>query len=289
LKGTRQGLPQNHEGHSDTYFGSRDMEGRGRSQEPTSRLATQREEILALIELRQVTKSYGSGGAVVSALKGVDLMVEQGEMVAIMGPSGSGKSTMLTVLGAMNPPTSGLVLVDGIDIYSLSSERRADFRHEYLGFVFQQQHLVPYLTALENVMIPLAISSSPHREQEEMAAAALERVGLGDKLGRLPGQLSGGEQERVAIARAIVNQPPIILADEPTGCLDSRTGAEVMELLTTLNREGLTVLVVTHNPENTRYVGRTIHLRDGRIESDGSGGREDGPTRHAAAASARLP
>ena len=244
---------------------------------------------MALIELRQVTKSYGSGGAVVSALKGVDLMVEQGEMVAIMGPSGSGKSTMLTVLGAMNPPTSGLVLVDGIDIYSLSSERRADFRHEYLGFVFQQQHLVPYLTALENVMIPLAISSSPHREQEEMAAAALERVGLGDKLGRLPGQLSGGEQERVAIARAIVNQPPIILADEPTGCLDSRTGAEVMELLTTLNREGLTVLVVTHNPENTRYVGRTIHLRDGRIESDGSGGREDGPTRHAAAASARLP
>jgi putative ABC transport system ATP-binding protein len=223
---------------------------------------------LALIDLKQVSKSYSSDGLTVAALKGVDLQIEEGEMVAIMGPSGSGKSTMLTILGAMNPPTSGMVLVDDIDVYSLSSERRADFRHEYLGFVFQQQQLVPYLTALENVMLPLAISHRAHREQEETAEAALERVGLGDKLHRLPGQLSGGEQERAAIARAIVNQPPIILADEPTGSLDTQTGTEVMELLTTLNREGLTVLVVTHNPENTRYARRTVRLKDGRIEGD---------------------
>jgi putative ABC transport system ATP-binding protein len=223
---------------------------------------------LTLIELRGVTKSYNSGGVPVAALKTVDLSIEEGEMLAIMGPSGSGKSTMLTVLGAMNPPTSGIVEVDGIDVYNLSSERRADFRHEYLGFVFQQQHLVPYLTAAENVMLPLAISRRPQREQKEMALAALVRMGLGDKVHRLPGQLSGGEQERVAIARAVVNEPPIILADEPTGCLDTETGCEVMGLLRQLNREGLTVLVVTHNSDNTRFVDRTVRLKDGRIQDD---------------------
>lgn len=189
-------------------------------------------------------------------------------MLAIMGPSGSGKSTMLTLLGAMNPPSTGRVVVDGIDVYALSSERRADFRHEYLGFVFQQQHLVPYLTAIENVMLPLAISHRSHRDQLAMAQVALERVGLGDKGHRLPGQLSGGEQERVAIARAVVNEPLILLADEPTGCLDTKTGIQVMELLRTLNGEGLTVLVVTHNPDNTRFVARTIELKDGRVEAD---------------------
>lgn len=223
---------------------------------------------MALIELRQVNKSYNSGGTPVAALKTVDLQIEEGEMVAIMGPSGSGKSTMLTVLGAMNPPSSGTVVVDEIDVYALSSERRADFRHEYLGFVFQQQHLVPYLTAVENVMLPLAISRRPQREQTEMALAALARVGLGDKVHRLPGQLSGGEQERVAIARAVVNEPPIVLADEPTGCLDTETGCEVMGLLQQLSREGLTVLVVTHNPDNTQFVDRTVRLKDGRIWED---------------------
>lgn len=223
---------------------------------------------MALIELRQVSKSYNSGGAPVAALKTVDLQIEEGEMVAIMGPSGSGKSTLLTVLGAMNPPSSGTVVVDEIDVYALSSERRADFRHEYLGFIFQQQHLVPYLTAVENVMLPLAISRRRQREQTEMALAALVRVGLGDKVHRLPGQLSGGEQERVAIARAVVNEPPIVLADEPTGCLDTETGCEVMGLLRQLSREGLTVLVVTHNPDNTHFVDRTVRLKDGRIWED---------------------
>lgn len=223
---------------------------------------------MALIELRNVSKSYTSGGLPVAALQGVDLAIGEGEMLAIMGPSGSGKSTMLTILGAMNPPSTGAVVVDGIEVYTMSAEKRADFRHEYLGFIFQQQHLVPYLTAAENVMLPLAISRRSHSEQAEMARLVLTRVGLGDKVNRLPSQLSGGEQERVAIARAVVNGPPIILADEPTGCLDTQTGCEVMELLRSLNEDGLTVLVVTHNPDNTRYVDRTIRLRDGHIEAD---------------------
>lgn len=223
---------------------------------------------MALIELHGVSKSYSGAGLPVAALKEVDLLVEEGEMLAIMGPSGSGKSTLLTILGAMNPPSAGRVVVDGIDVYALTGERRADFRHEYLGFVFQQQHLVPYLTAMENVMLPLAISRLPRGERAAMARGALERVGLGDKGHRLPGQLSGGEQQRVAIARALVNLPPIVLADEPTGSLDTGTGNEVMELLRSLNREGLTVLVVTHNPDNTRYVDRTVQLRDGRVEAD---------------------
>lgn len=244
---------------------------------------------MALIELRSVAKTYSSGGLPVAALKKVDLEINEGEMVAIMGPSGSGKSTMLTVLGAMNPPSTGNVVVDGIDVYSLSAERRADFRHEYLGFVFQQQHLVPYLTAAENVMLPLAISRRSQREQFEMALAALTRVGLGDKAHRLPGQLSGGEQERVAIARAVVNEPPIILADEPTGCLDTETGCEVMGLLRSLNKEGLTVLIVTHNPDNIRFVDRTVRLRDGLVERDDRGTRSpDGQTPPAQLEKTRL-
>ncbi len=227
---------------------------------------------MALIELEKVTKRYAGNGTTAVALQNVTLRIEQGEMVAIMGPSGSGKSTLLTILGAMNPPTEGRVVVDTIDLYALSSERRADFRHEYLGFVFQQQHLIPYLNALENAMLPLAISRRPQGEQTAMARTALERVGLGDKLHRLPGQLSGGEQERVAIARAIVNEPPILLADEPTGCLDTHTGLQVMELLQSLNGEGLTLLLVTHNPDNVRYTHRTIRLKDGQIDGNRGNG-----------------
>jgi len=229
-----------------------------------------------LIEMQQVVKTYNSNGAAVQALKGIDFGVDEGEIMAIMGPSGSGKSTLLSILGAMNPPTSGQVLVDEIPIYDLSLEKRADFRHEYLGFVFQQLQLIPYLTALENTLLPLAITRLSHRQQEQMALTALERVGLRDKARRLPNQLSGGEQERVAIARAIVNQPPIVLADEPTGSLDTQTGAEVMQLFQALNREGLTVVMVTHNPENLRYVQRVVHLRDGRVVA----GRETNDESH---------
>jgi putative ABC transport system ATP-binding protein len=170
------------------------------------------------------------------------------------------------MLGAMNPPTSGRVVVDDIDVYSLSSERRADFRSEYLGFVFQQFQLIPYLTALENVMLPLAITRKSNREQVQMANAVLGKVGLTGKENRLPNQLSGGEQERVAIARAIVNEPPILFADEPTGALDTKNSDEIMNLFKDLNTEGQTIIMVTHNPEFLTHVKRAIFIRDGLLD-----------------------
>jgi putative ABC transport system ATP-binding protein len=179
-----------------------------------------------------------------------------------MGPSGSGKSTLLSILGVMNPPTAGHLAIDGIDAYKLSQERQADLRREYIGFVFQQLELLPYLTALENVMLPLAIlKMSGKREQ---ALAALERVGLDKVKGaRLPAELSGGEQGRVAIARAVVNNPPLILADEPTGSLDSANGMQIMGLLRELANGGRAVVMVTHNRESASFVDRIIEIRDG--------------------------
>ncbi len=220
---------------------------------------------MSFIVVREVDKIYSEGGAHVPVLTGVNVGVREGEFVALMGPSGSGKSTLLTIMGAMNRPTSGQVLVDGIDVYGLADERLADFRREYLGFVFQQHHLLPYLNALENVCLPLAISPLGAREKRERAEAALERVGLADKHRRLPSQLSGGEQGRLAIARALVNEPPLLLADEPTGTLDTRTGAEIMEVFLGLNAQGQTVFMVTHNPENAALTHRTIQIRDGRV------------------------
>ncbi|PKM50485.1 MAG: ABC transporter ATP-binding protein [Firmicutes bacterium HGW-Firmicutes-7] len=221
-----------------------------------------------MISLKDINKTYKSMGDEVQALKSVSLDIYKGESVSVMGHSGSGKSTLLSILGALNPPSSGLVEIDGIDIYKLSQERLADFRREYLGFVFQQFQLIPYLTAHENVMLPLTTTKRSNREKREMAAQVLERVGLKNKMNRLPNQLSGGEQERVAIARAIVNAPPLILADEPTGSLDTKTGDEIMELFQQLNKEGLTVLMVTHNPDNTKYLGRTIVMKDGRLSDE---------------------
>ncbi len=220
---------------------------------------------MSLIEVNNVTKVYDSGEDRVNALNGIDITIAEGEFVALMGPSGSGKSTLLTILGALNPPTRGKVIIDGIDVYDLSVERRADFRSSYIGFVFQQFQLIPYLTAVENVMLPLAILRHSHKEQLEMAKTVLEKVGLGNKANRLPNQLSGGEQERVAIARAIVNQPPIVFADEPTGSLDTKTGEEIMKLFQALNQEGLTIIMVTHNEENLSYVQRTVYIRDGAV------------------------
>ena len=221
---------------------------------------------MSLIEVNQVTKVYNGGEGQVQVLGGISFQVEEGEFLALMGPSGSGKSTLLTMLGAMNPPTEGSVVIDDIDIYQLATEKRADFRSEYLGFVFQQFQLVPYLTAAENVMLPLAISGRSNKEQYEMARNVLDKVGLGNKCDRLPNQLSGGEQERVAIARAIVNEPPILFADEPTGALDSKTGEEIMELFRDLNNEGQTIIMVTHNPEYLSNVQRAIFIRDGLLE-----------------------
>ncbi len=218
---------------------------------------------MSLIKTCEINKSYKGGDGIVEALKNVNLEISEREFLALMGPSGSGKSTLLSILGGLNPPTSGKLIIDDIDVYSLKSERLADFRHEYVGFVFQQYQLIPYLTALENVMLPLAITSRPRREQRDMAQTVLDKVGLGSKSLRLPNQLSGGEQNRVAIARAIVNQPAIIFADEPTGSLDSKTAIELLELFQVLNQDGLTIIMVTHNKENLAWVSRTLYIRDG--------------------------
>jgi len=220
---------------------------------------------MALIEIENVKKQYTSGDEVVEALRGVDVSIEAGEFITIMGQSGSGKSTLLSVLGGMNHPTSGAVEMAGIRLYDLPGEKLADFRAQNLGFVFQSFHLISYLTAVENVMLPLAIVKMSTAAKKTAARKALERVGLGNKLDRLPNQLSGGEQERVAIARAIVNNPHILLADEPTGNLDSKTSEEVMALFRELNDAGQTVVMVTHNAENGAYSDRTINLKDGTV------------------------
>ena len=220
---------------------------------------------MSLINITNLKKHYTSGDDTVEALRGVDISIEAGEFITIMGQSGSGKSTLLSVLGGMNHPTVGEVEMAGIKLYDLPGEKLADFRAQNLGFVFQSFHLIPYLTAIENVMLPLAIVKAKSGEKTAAARRALEQVGLGNKLDRLPNQLSGGEQERVAIARAIVNNPHILLADEPTGNLDSKTSDEVMALFRELNDAGQTVVMVTHNPENGSYSDRTIHLKDGMV------------------------
>ena len=225
-----------------------------------------------MIEVQQLTKVYNARSMPVYALKDVNLLAGEGEFVAVMGPSGSGKSTLLSVLGAMNPPTNGRVLIDGIDVYDLGPEQQADFRHEYLGFVFQQLHLLPYLSALENVLLGLVIAGMPKAEKISRAYEVLEQVKLEGKEDRLPDQLSGGERGRVAVARAIVNQPPLILADEPTGSLDRTTGTQVLDLLCDLNGAGRTVVMVTHDAQAAGYADRVVRILDGQIV-EGSGRR----------------
>lgn len=229
-----------------------------------------------LIRLSGVTKVYcanGSNGKIsdaaksddscAHALRHIDLKIDRGEFLSVTGESGSGKSTLLSVLGGITPPTSGSVGIDGIDIYNLSDEGLTDFRREYVGFVFQQFHLIPYLTARQNVMLPLLITKQTDADINQSTGEALARVGLIKKADRLPGHLSGGEQQRVAIARAIVNRPPLILADEPTGNLDTKTGLEIFGLLKELSDAGHTVIIVTHNPDMASKTGRVITMRDG--------------------------
>ena len=225
---------------------------------------------MSFVVIERVSKVYQPDGRAseVQVLSDVSAEIKEGEFVCLMGPSGSGKTTLLTIVGAMNHPSEGKVLVDGIDVYGLKDERRADFRREYLGFVFQQHHLMPYLNALENALLPLVTTNLSSKEKRKRAMDVLEKVGLADKLSRLPNQLSGGEQGRLAIARAIVNDPPLILADEPTGTLDTHTGQEIMEVFLRLNAQGQTIFMVTHNPENAALAHRTIRIRDGRIEAD---------------------
>src|SRR5581483_4699607 len=222
---------------------------------------------MSFVVIKNVSKVYQPDGidSAVRVLADINLAVQEGEFISLMGPSGSGKSTLLTIMGAMNRPSEGSVMVDGVDVYELPEERRADFRREYLGFVFQQHHLMPYLNTLENVMLPLVTSKTSAKEKRSRPMAVLQRVGLANKATRLPNQLSGGEQGRLAIARALVNEPPLILADEPTGTLDSNTGSEIMEVFQQLNAQGQTIFMVTHNPENALVAHRIVNIRDGRM------------------------
>ncbi|MBT7260784.1 MAG: ABC transporter ATP-binding protein [Desulfobacula sp.] len=216
-----------------------------------------------LIEIQGLKKTYQSGNTKVDAIKQMEFFIDDEEFITIMGQSGSGKSTLLSIMGALNQPTQGKVLVDSLDLYSLSGEQRADFRSEYIGFIFQSFQLIPYLTVLENVKLPMAVTGQKKKIKNQMALEVIQRVGLETKAHRLPDQLSGGEQERVAIARAIVNKPPIILADEPTGNLDTKTANEIMMLLQSLNEEGHTIIVVTHNSDMGAYATRSIKVQDG--------------------------
>ncbi|TVP81451.1 MAG: ABC transporter ATP-binding protein [Puniceicoccaceae bacterium] len=225
----------------------------------------------SVIELREIHKVYTTGGGQeVHALRGVSLDFIEGGSVALMGSSGSGKSTMMNILGCLDRPSSGLFSLDGIDVSGLSREQLAELRNERLGFVFQNFHLLARTSALENVEMPMLYHRAPlsTRQMRERALEALDRVGLADRAGHLPNQLSGGQQQRVAIARALVNQPRILLADEPTGNLDSSTTLDVMQLFQELITEGLTVILVTHEPELCRFLRRTLVLQDGRIIQD---------------------
>ena len=223
---------------------------------------------MSYIKAENLVKHYGTGDALVQAVRGISFEIQEGEFVAVMGESGSGKSTLLSMMGALNTPTEGSFLVDDINIYSLTRDQRADFRREFLGFVFQSFNLIPYLTLAENVMLPLVTIKVKNSTKKAMAEEALDRVGLGDKVGRLPSQISGGEQERVAVARAIVNNPPILLADEPTGNLDSKTSSDIMGLLKKLNAEGMTIIMVTHSEESARSARRILKIEDGYLTNE---------------------
>jgi putative ABC transport system ATP-binding protein len=223
---------------------------------------------MSYIHAENLVKEYGTGDAVVTAVGGMSFNIQMGQFVAVMGESGSGKSTLLTMMGALSTPTAGNYSVDGLEVYELGQDQRADFRREFLGFVFQSFHLVSYLTLLENVMLPLATVKMSNTNKRSLAEDALLRVGLNGKSHRLPGQTSGGEQERVAIARAIVNEPPILFADEPSGNLDTKTTREVMDLLKSLNEEGMTIVMVTHSPECAGYARRMLQISDGLLVED---------------------
>ena len=221
-----------------------------------------------VIELHAIQKVYATGDTEVRALDGVSLTIETGEFVAIMGPSGSGKSTLMNVLGCLDRPTSGRYVLDGRDVTSLDKAGLAEVRNRTIGFVFQGFNLLTRTSALENVELPLVYSGQKRAERRRRATAALKKVGLGDRMDHLPNQLSGGQQQRVAIARALVNEPRLILADEPTGNLDTKTSLDVMSLFQHLWRAGMTLLVVTHEPDVAAFAQRVITVRDGKVLSD---------------------
>jgi putative ABC transport system ATP-binding protein len=221
-----------------------------------------------LIEVQNLTKIYKMGGIEVHALRGIDLNIEKGEFVAVMGPSGSGKSSLMDILGCLSKPTSGSYKLDGEEVGKLSESRLAAIRNRKIGFIFQAYNLLPRTTALRNVELPLIYARAPRRERRQRALAALEVVGLSDRIHHKPNEMSGGQQQRVAIARALINEPSIFFADEPTGNLDTKSSEEVMKVFQQLNEAGNTILMVTHENDIAAYSQRTIRLRDGLVESD---------------------
>ncbi len=224
--------------------------------------------MLPLLQLENIKKQYRQGTLEVMALKGINLSVEEGEFVSIMGTSGSGKSTMMNILGCLDRPTSGYYRLEGVNVSSFDDSQLAVVRNQKIGFVFQSFNLLPKLSALENVELPMVYAGVPRRERDERARAALEKVGLGKRLHHKPNELSGGQRQRVAIARALVNHPSIIMADEPTGNLDSKSTIEIMGIFQQLNEEGTTVVMVTHEPDVAQYTKRIVVFQDGEIRSD---------------------
>ena len=218
-----------------------------------------------MIWMEGITQTFHLEGIDLPVLKKIDLSIDDGEYVAIMGASGSGKSTLMNIIGCLDRPTSGLYILDGSDLTTLDDDELADIRNQYIGFVFQQFNLLPRLSALENVMLPMIYAAVPKSARVTAATEALTKVGLIDRLKSRPSQLSGGQQQRVAIARALVNHPALVLADEPTGALDSKTSQEIMNLLTELNQQGTTIAIVTHDASVAAQTKRTIHMVDGRI------------------------
>lgn len=233
--------------------------------QPKAQSLTEENPEQAIIRLEQITKFYGEGETEVRALDGVNLVINPGEYCSIMGASGSGKSTMMNMIGCLDRPTSGQYFLDGVDVAQLTDTELALVRNRKIGFVFQQFHLLSQVSALENVMLPMVYANVPVKERRERGKAALEQVGLGDRIRNKPTQLSGGQQQRVAIARAIVNEPVLLLADEPTGALDTKTTNEILDIFSTLNASGMTVVMVTHEPEVAKTTQRGVWFRDGQV------------------------